>query len=211
MQRNLNSDEEKFIGMLEQAQVRASAKWPAVSEHFAADPRFTAVPQANRFVLFRSYIRMQQDMLALKLDDSEMEYMVRPVSTLPVFQQLPPLLQEGVHQRPRQTRCSVVSQIVHACPSLVSASLLVHGSPSFAVHCYLPSNIESSTFRINSLSASGVLLPHGAGSVLIVNTSCQVKAVDRRVFNFGMHAEASGTTCHQLAGVLGIHSEGMAT
>ena len=65
VQQSLTSDEEKFIGMLEQAQVRASAQWPAVSEHFAADPRFTAVPKDNRFVLFRSYIRMQQDMNCL--------------------------------------------------------------------------------------------------------------------------------------------------
>ena len=73
MQKALNSDEEKFIAMLEQAQVRASAQWPAVSEHFAPDPRFTAVPKESRFVLFRSYIRMQQDMNALKLDDTERE------------------------------------------------------------------------------------------------------------------------------------------
>lgn len=77
VQKNLNSEEEKFIGMLEQGQVRASAQWPGVAEHFAADPRFTAVPELNRFVLFRSYIRMQQDMNALKLDDAEREYMVR--------------------------------------------------------------------------------------------------------------------------------------
>ena len=76
MQKTLTSDEEKFIAMLEQAQVRASAQWPAVAEHFAPDPRFTAVPKESRFVLFRSYIRMQQDMNALKLDDTEREYMV---------------------------------------------------------------------------------------------------------------------------------------
>lgn len=76
MQKNLNSDEEKFIGMLEKAQVRASAQWSDVAQHFEADPRFNAIPPSNRFVLFRSYIRMQQDMHALKLDDTEREYMV---------------------------------------------------------------------------------------------------------------------------------------
>jgi hypothetical protein len=85
MQKSLNSDEEKFLAMLEQAQVRASAQWPQVAEHFAPDPRFTAVPEENRFVLFRGYIRMQQDMHALKLDDSEREYMVRLPSRPPAM------------------------------------------------------------------------------------------------------------------------------
>jgi FF domain len=77
VQKNLNAAEENFISMLEQASVRASAQWPTVAKHFANDPRFTAVPEDSRFVLFRSYIRMQQDMNALKLNDAEREYMVR--------------------------------------------------------------------------------------------------------------------------------------
>eukprot|EP00892_Ulva_mutabilis_P003427 jgi/Ulvmu1/1456/UM011_0186.1 len=66
-----------FFEMLEQASVKASARWADVAAHFANDPRFTGVAESERLMLFRSYIRMLHEMNNLRLSEPEQEYVRR--------------------------------------------------------------------------------------------------------------------------------------
>ena len=73
---DLTGVQAEFFSMLQQAGVKASARWADVAAHFANDPHFTAVADADRLTLFRSYIRMLHEMNDLRLSGAEQEYVV---------------------------------------------------------------------------------------------------------------------------------------
>jgi hypothetical protein len=54
-----------------------SASWAEVQARHARDPRFMAVVGEQKLVLFRSYLRMRQDLDDMRLDAAEKEFMVR--------------------------------------------------------------------------------------------------------------------------------------
>ena len=74
---DLTGAQAEYFDMLEQAGVKASARWADVAAHFANDPRFTAVAADERLMLFRSYIRMLHEMKDLRLSEAEQEFVVR--------------------------------------------------------------------------------------------------------------------------------------
>jgi hypothetical protein len=80
MQSAMNTSEANFMAMLDEANVGAGSRWSDVQRQLAKDERFQAVVGEHKLVLFHNYVRTRRDIDDMRLDNSEKEFMVRPLA-----------------------------------------------------------------------------------------------------------------------------------
>ena len=76
MQSTMSSDEAAFMTMLDEADISVTSRWADVQRKLAKDARFQAIVGEQKISLFRSYVRMRQEVDCMRLDSSEREFMV---------------------------------------------------------------------------------------------------------------------------------------